>query len=82
MIIFYILAVDLETDSLIQSTIRTQFSHCTVLTIAHRLNTILDSDRVLVLDAGMVAEFDSPKNLLADSTSIFYSLAKDAGIVS
>ncbi len=75
-------AVDLETDSLIQSTIRTQFSHCTVLTIAHRLNTILDSDRVMVLDAGNVAEFDSPKNLLSDHQSIFYSLAKDAGIVS
>ena len=74
-------AVDLETDSLIQSTIRAQFTHCTVLTIAHRLNTILDSDRVMVLDAGNVAEFDSPKNLLANDRTIFYSLAKDAGIV-
>ena len=64
-------AVDLETDSLIQSTIRAQFTHCTVLTIAHRLNTILDSDRVMVLDAGNVAEFDSPKNLLANDRTIF-----------
>lgn len=75
-------AVDLETDSLIQATIRQEFNHCTVLTIAHRLHTILDSDRVLVLDNGKVAEFNSPKSLLADNQSIFYSLAKDAGIVS
>lgn len=74
-------AVDLETDSLIQSTIRSEFATCTVLTIAHRLNTILDSDRVLVLDAGKVCEFDSPKSLLANDKSVFYSLAKDAGIV-
>ena len=74
-------AVDLETDSLIQSTIRAQFAHCTIFTIAHRLNTIMDSDRVLVLDAGNVAEFDSPANLLADSSTIFYSLVKDDGII-
>ncbi|KAH9402200.1 Multidrug resistance-associated protein 6 [Tyrophagus putrescentiae] len=72
-------AVDLETNSLIQSTIRAQFTHCTIFTIAHRLNTIMDSDRVLVLDAGNVAEFDSPANLLADSSTIFYSLVKDDG---
>lgn len=71
----------METDSLIQTTIRAQFAHCTIFTIAHRINTILDSDRVLVLDAGNVAEFDSPANLLADSDTIFYSLAKDAGII-
>lgn len=74
-------AVDFDTDSLIQTTIREEFSNCTVLTIAHRLNTILDSDRVLVLDAGKIAEFDSPKALLSNDSSIFYSLAKDAGIV-
>lgn len=75
-------AVDLETDALIQATIRQEFQHCTVLTIAHRLHTILDSDRVLVLDGGKVAEFDSPKALLANNQSIFHSLAKDAGIVA
>lgn len=74
-------AVDLETDDLIQKTIRAQFSDCTVLTIAHRLNTIMDSDRVLVLDAGVVAEFESPLRLLNDDQSIFHSLAKDAGLV-
>ena len=73
-------AVDLETDSLIQSTIRSEFSDCTIITIAHRLHTILDSTRVLVLDQGKVVEFDSPDNLLNDQSSVFYSLARNAGI--
>lgn len=73
-------AIDLETDDLIQTTIRQQFSDCTVLTIAHRLNTILDSDRVLVLDKGLVAELDTPQNLLSNKQSIFYGMAKDAGL--
>jgi ATP-binding cassette subfamily C (CFTR/MRP) protein 1 len=75
-------AIDLETDSLIQKTIRTEFKNCTILTIAHRLNTILDSDRVLVLERGQIAEFDTPKNLLKSKESIFYSLAKEANLVS
>lgn len=74
-------AIDIETDELIQNTIRDQFSDCTILTIAHRLNTIMDSDRIIVLEQGKIAEFDTPSNLLADSRSIFYGMAKDAGIV-
>uniref|UniRef100_A0AAR5P018 ABC-type glutathione-S-conjugate transporter n=1 Tax=Dendroctonus ponderosae TaxID=77166 RepID=A0AAR5P018_DENPD len=73
-------AVDLETDDLIQRTIRTEFKDCTVLTIAHRLNTIMDSDRVIVLDKGKVVEFDSPANLLKRPESIFYGMCKDAGL--
>ncbi|XP_060060875.1 ATP-binding cassette sub-family C member 3 [Erinaceus europaeus] len=72
-------AIDLETDDLIQATIRTQFEDCTVLTIAHRLNTIMDYNRVLVLDKGTVAEFDSPTNLIA-ARGIFYGMARDAGL--
>jgi len=73
--------VDMETDDLIQKTIRTEFKTCTVLTIAHRLNTVMDYDRIMVLDAGRIKEFASPKQLLADSSSSFFSMAKDAGLV-
>lgn len=76
-----ILAVDLHTDALIQATIKREFANHTVITIAHRLITILDSDQVLVLDQGKVAEFSSPQSLLADKRSKFYSLAKDAKLV-
>ncbi|XP_068237783.1 multidrug resistance-associated protein 1-like isoform X4 [Palaemon carinicauda] len=74
-------AVDLETDALIQETIRREFAECTVLTIAHRLNTIMDSTRVLVLDKGKIKEFDTPVALLKDHNTIFYGMAKDAGLV-
>ena len=74
-------SVDLKTDSLIQDTIRKEFVGSTIITIAHRLNTILDYDRVMVLDHGRLIEFDSPQNLLKNSESHFYSLAKDAKLV-
>ncbi|XP_052851273.1 multidrug resistance-associated protein 1 isoform X12 [Drosophila gunungcola] len=74
-------AVDLETDDLIQKTIRSEFKECTVLTIAHRLNTILDSDKVIVLDKGQITEFASPTELLDNPKSAFYSMAKDANLV-
>ncbi|XP_059079603.1 multidrug resistance-associated protein 1-like [Tigriopus californicus] len=74
-------AVDLETDDLIQSTIRKEFKGCTVLTIAHRLNTIMDYDRIMVLDKGRIEEFDEPKALLGNQKSIFYSMARDANLV-
>ncbi|XP_037037473.1 multidrug resistance-associated protein 1-like isoform X2 [Bradysia coprophila] len=75
-------AIDIETDELIQKTIRSQFSDCTILTIAHRLNTIMDSDRVIVLDHGEIAEYDTPTALLNNKDSIFYGMAKDSGITS
>jgi len=75
-------AVDLETDSLIQETIRDQFGNCTVFTIAHRLNTIMDSDRVAVLDAGKLVQLDSPENLINLNRGIFYEMAKDAKLVA
>uniref|UniRef100_A0A3P9D7X5 Multidrug resistance-associated protein 1 n=1 Tax=Maylandia zebra TaxID=106582 RepID=A0A3P9D7X5_9CICH len=73
-------AVDMETDNLIQSTIRSQFEDCTVLTIAHRLNTIMDYTRVLVLENGKMAEFDSPSNLISQRGA-FHKMAKDSGLV-
>merc|ERR1712024_10404 len=56
-------AVDLETDDLIQATIRKEFKECTVLTIAHRLNTIMDSTKIAVFEDGKLAEFAQPKKL-------------------
>merc|ERR1711991_100979 len=66
--------VDAENDALIQETIREAFADRTVFTIAHRLNTVLDSDRILVLSKGKVAEFDEPQKLLNDKKSVFYSM--------
>ncbi|KDR65747.1 hypothetical protein GALMADRAFT_232908 [Galerina marginata CBS 339.88] len=75
-------AVDLDTDKAIQEIIRgPAFVDVTILTIAHRLNTILESDRVIVMDSGMVAELGTPANLLSNTSSIFYSLAKEAGLL-
>ncbi|KAF8463649.1 putative ABC metal ion transporter [Kalaharituber pfeilii] len=74
-------SVDVETDTMIQQTIRERFKDRTILTIAHRLNTIIDCDRILVLQAGRVAEFDTPSALLDKKDSLFYSLAKEAGLV-
>ena len=74
-------AVDLETDDLVQATIRQEFLDCTVLTIAHRLNTIMDSNRVMVLDQGKILEFDTPDNLLENKSSQFYSMARNAGLI-
>uniref|UniRef100_A0A452VCZ7 ABC-type glutathione-S-conjugate transporter n=1 Tax=Ursus maritimus TaxID=29073 RepID=A0A452VCZ7_URSMA len=72
-------AVDLETDHLIQTTIQEEFSHCTTITIAHRLHTIMDSDKIMVLDNGKIVEYGSPQELLR-SSGPFYLMAKEAGI--
>ncbi|XP_038065585.1 multidrug resistance-associated protein 4-like [Patiria miniata] len=71
--------VDIRTDRLIQATIRRRFKHCTVLTIAHRLNTIMDSDKVMVLDAGQLIEFDEPYVLLQKEDSIFSKMVQETG---
>lgn len=68
-----------RTDLFIQDTIRDKFAHCTVLTIAHRLHTIMDSDRVLVLDAGQLVEFDEPYNLLQNESGLFTNMVKMTG---
>lgn len=68
-----------RTDALIQKTIRREFTKCTVITIAHRLNTIMDSDRVIVMDKGEVVEFEHPYLLLSNPDSKFSSMVKETG---
>ncbi|XP_034942472.1 multidrug resistance-associated protein 4-like isoform X2 [Chelonus insularis] len=71
--------VDPHTDGLIQRTIRKKFANCTVLTVAHRLNTIMDSDKVLVMEKGRMVEFDHPYILLKNDFGHFTSLVKETG---
>lgn len=72
-------SIDHKTDSLIQNAVRKNFKNKTVITVAHRLRTIIDYDRVLVLDKGHLVEFDTPKKLLLDRQSLFYKLCENSG---
>ena len=73
-------AVDVQTDAMLQTTLRSPlFSNRTIITVAHRINTILDSDRVVVLEKGEVAEFDTPQALIKKK-GVFYGLVKQAGL--
>ncbi|CAG9767622.1 unnamed protein product [Ceutorhynchus assimilis] len=71
--------VDPQTDKLIQTTIRTKFAHCTVLTIAHRLHTVMDSDKIIVMDAGEAVEYDHPYILLQNPKGYFSELVRKTG---
>jgi ATP-binding cassette subfamily C (CFTR/MRP) protein 1 len=74
-------AVDVETDAMLQTTLRSpMFNNRTIITIAHRINTILDSDRIIVLDKGTVAEFDTPAELVRRK-GLFYELVKEANLL-
>ena len=64
---------------MIQETIRRTFDKCTVLVVAHRLNTIIDSDRILVMDAGQAVEFGKPHDLLQNKNGIFYGMVNALG---
>jgi len=72
-------AIDNETDNIIQKTIRTAFKDCTLLTIAHRLATIMDSDRVMVVSGGLIAEFDKPSILLEKEDGMLTSMVEQTG---
>ncbi|KAJ0758078.1 putative ABC-type xenobiotic transporter [Helianthus annuus] len=72
-------AVDVRTDALIQKTIREEFKSCTMIIIAHRLNTIIDCDRILLLDAGQVVEYDAPVKLLQDEHTAFSKMVQSTG---
>ena len=71
--------VDVETDALIQRTMRSEFGHKTILAIAHRLHTVIDYNKILVLDKGLVAEFAPPADLLSQPNSIFSLMVDDTG---
>ncbi|KAF9560869.1 multidrug resistance-associated ABC transporter [Agrocybe pediades] len=73
-------AIDYKTDAIIQNTLRSQLdSGVTIITVAHRLQTIMDADRVMSLDNGRIAEFDAPKNLLKQDGSILRALVEESG---
>jgi ABC-type uncharacterized transport system ATPase subunit len=68
-----------QTDALIQVTIRKEFKDRTVLTIAHRLLTIIDCDRIMVMDKGKIVEFDKPKKLLKNKKGTFHAMVRETG---
>ena len=72
-------AVDLATDALIQETIRNEFSDCTIITIAHRISTVMESDTIIVLENGKMVEMDTPEVLIKNKQGIFHSLAVTSG---
>mmetsp|Transcript_16093 Transcript_16093/g.18197 ORF Transcript_16093/g.18197 Transcript_16093/m.18197 type:complete len:245 (-) Transcript_16093:359-1093(-) len=72
-------SVDYETDAAIQNTIRESFSTCTIITIAHRIQTVIDNDSIMVMDRGTVAEFGRPRDLLANAESQFSSIVAEMG---
>ncbi|XP_023231554.1 multidrug resistance-associated protein 4-like [Centruroides sculpturatus] len=71
--------IDKRTDCLIQKTIGEKFSSCTIITVAHRLQTIMDSDRIMVLDEGKIVEFDNPDQLLKNKNGLFYRMVQTGG---
>ncbi|KAI9483188.1 MAG: P-loop containing nucleoside triphosphate hydrolase protein [Benjaminiella poitrasii] len=72
-------SVDFETDKAIQKTISTEFADSTILCIAHRLHTVIEYDRILVLDQGEIVEFDSPLTLINNPESSFYKMCRNSG---
>lgn len=72
-------SIDYKSDALIQQTIRDEFSNSTILTIAHRLRSIIDYDKILVMDAGRVVEYEDPYVLIANTESLFYSMCENSG---
>lgn len=72
-------SIDYKSDALIQQTIRDEFSNSTILTIAHRLRSIIDYDRILVMDAGRVVEYDDPYALISNKETLFYSMCENSG---
>ncbi|CAO3589839.1 unnamed protein product [Absidia cylindrospora] len=72
-------SVDFETDRAIQQTMATEFASCTIMCVAHRLNSVINYDRILVIEDGLVKEYDSPSALISNPRSRFYKMCLDSG---
>lgn len=73
--------MDPKTDEVMQKIIKNNFGDYTIITIAHRLNTVIDSDKILVVDSGRIAQFGAPKALLKDREGLFFRMVDRAGIL-
>lgn len=74
--------IDFKTEETIQKALKHFFKNSTVITIAHRIKTIVDYDKILVLSKGEKKEFDSPESLLKNQDSMFYKLCENSGLLS
>ncbi|KAG8899528.1 hypothetical protein FRC01_010481 [Tulasnella sp. 417] len=72
-------SIDFSTDALVQRTIREEFSNSLLITIAHRIRTIIDYDRLIVLDQGRIGEFDTPLNLIQREGGVFRGMCLKSG---
>lgn len=70
-------SIDIKTDALIQDTITKEFKNCTVITVAHRINTIINSDKVMTMDSGKIVEYDNPETLRNKENSLFHKLLEE-----
>ncbi|KAL1513291.1 hypothetical protein ABEB36_002715 [Hypothenemus hampei] len=74
--------MDVETDKMLQKTIQDHFADCTVITIAHRINSLQTADKILVVEDGRVVQFDHPTVLLGDKDGLFYKMVQDSGVLN
>lgn len=73
-------SIDVKTEDTIQKAINEVMKHSTVITIAHRIKTIINYDKILVLDYGEIIEYDSPRNLIQNENSLFFELYKRSSV--